>query len=304
MKTCFVGLGSISKRHIKNIKSMYGDVMIDILRHSSSGSVNSDDAQYGNCIYSEEELADRYDAIFITNPTTMHIDSLYRLIDRSDAFFIEKPLRPIGCPETLIDRLPLDKIYYVACPLRYTSIIQYLKEHIDVSRVLGLRAISSSYLPDWRPGQDYTKCYSARKELGGGVAADLIHEWDYISYLIGMPDKVHTVLRRLSGLDIDVEDVALYIGEYEDKLVELHLDYFGRKTLRDLYIFMEDDTVYCDFVKSTVTYMKDDRTFSFGEERDDYQIAELKHFFDIVQGNATNDNSIFEAEKLMRLLET
>ena len=103
MKICFVGLGSIAKRHIKNIKSMYGDVMIDILRHSASGSANSDDAQYGNCVYSEEELADRYDAIFITNPTTMHIDSLYRLIDRSDSFFIEKPLRPIGCSETLID---------------------------------------------------------------------------------------------------------------------------------------------------------------------------------------------------------
>lgn len=301
MKICVIGLGSIGKRHIKNLKKLYSDVAIDILRHSPSDDPS--DSEYGNSKYSYDELDDRYDAIFITNPTTMHMDALRSVIDKSDAFFIEKPLRPMGCKEDSIENLPKDKIYYVACPLRYTSIIQYLKENIDFKTVLGMRAMSSSYLPDWRPGTDYTKCYSARKDLGGGVAADLIHEWDYISYLIGKPDKVHTVQRKISDLDLDVEDVALYIGEYKDKLVEVHLDYFGRQTLRELYIFMKDDTVYCDLVKNSITYMKEGRTITFGEERDDYQIAELRHFFDIAKGKIENDNSAFEAERLMRLLE-
>ncbi len=299
MKICVVGLGSIAKRHIKNIRKLYGDVTIDILRHSKSENAS----EYGNCVYYDSELDERYDAVFITNPTNMHIDTLSRLIDRSDAFFIEKPLRPMGFRAEIIEGLPKNKVYYVACPLRYTHIIQYLKNSIDWKRVFSMRAMSSSYLPDWRPGTDYSKCYSSRKELGGGVAADLIHEWDYISYLVGKPDIVHTVQKKLSGLDIDVEDIALYIGEYRDKLVEVHLDYFGRKTLRNLYLFMEDDTVYCDFVSNTVKYLKSGNTVSFDEERDDYHIAELKHFFEIIQGKTDNDNSVYEAESLMRLLE-
>lgn len=304
MKICVVGLGSIAKRHIKNIRKLYADVTIDILRHTVS-SVHQDEDydEFGRIVYSDRDLANKYDAIFITNPTTMHIDTLFGLIDRTDAFFIEKPLRPFGSKKDDIDGLPKNKIYYVACPLRYTQIIRYLKDNIDPKKVLGMRAMSSSYLPDWRPGTDYSKCYSARKDLGGGVAADLIHEWDYISYLIGKPDKVHTVQRKLSGLNLDVEDIALYIGEYADKLVEVHLDYFGRQTLRDLYVFMEDETVYCDLIKNTITNMKKGETIKFGEERDDYQIAELKHFFDITQGKIVNDNSAFEAERLMRLLE-
>ncbi|MCR4754295.1 MAG: Gfo/Idh/MocA family oxidoreductase [Lachnospiraceae bacterium] len=298
MKICVVGLGSIAKRHIKNIKELYEDVEIDILRHG-----DKDEPEYGNNVYSYEDLADEYDAVFITNPTTMHIDTLNKLMDKADAFFIEKPLRPTDCREDSIDSLPGDKVFYVACPLRYTGIIKYLKQNIDWNRVYSLRAMSSSFLPEWRPGTDYTKCYSARKDLGGGVAADLIHEWDYISYLIGKPDRVYTVRKKISKLDIDVEDVALYIGEYKDKVVEVHLDYFGRKTLRDLYIFMQDDTVYCDLVNNTITYMKQDKVIEFGEERDDYQIAELKHFFDIVSGKIDNDNSAYEAERLMRLLE-
>ncbi len=300
MKICFVGLGSIAKRHINNIKKLYPDAEIDILRHDKS---RSSDEEYGRILYSYDELADLYDAIFITNPTTMHMDALRRLTDRSDAFFIEKPLRPMGVQVKDLDTLPADKIYYVACPMRYTGIIQYLKQNIDPDKVYSIRAMSSSYLPDWRPGTDYSKCYSARKDLGGGVAADLIHEWDYIAYLIGKPDRVHTVERKLSDLDIDVEDVALYIGEYKDKLAEVHLDYYGRQTLRDLYIFMKDETVYCDFVKSTITYMKEGRVIEYDEERDDYQIAELKHFFEIAEGIVDNDNSVYEAESLMRLLE-
>ena len=299
MRICVVGLGSIAKRHIKNIRKLYGDVKIDILRHTKS----EDGSEYGNCVYSEKDLLKKYDAIFITNPTNMHIDTLRRLIDKSDAFFIEKPLRPLEYREDSIESLPKDKIYYVACPLRYTGIVQYLKDSIDWDRAFCLRAISSSYLPEWRPEVDYSTCYSARKELGGGVAADLIHEWDYISYLIGKPYKVHAVQKKLSGLRIDVEDVALYIGEYKDKLVEVHLDYFGRQTLRNLYIFMDDDTVYCDFISSTIKYLKSGRMLTFDEKRDDYQIEELKHFFEIMQGKTDNDNSVYEAESLMRLLE-
>ena len=72
MKICFTGLGSIAKRHINNAKKLYPDAEIDILRH---GKGNSSDVEYGNMRYSYEELAGSYDAIFITNPTTMHMDT-------------------------------------------------------------------------------------------------------------------------------------------------------------------------------------------------------------------------------------
>ena len=62
---------------------------------------------------------------------------------------------------------------------------QYVKNNVDLSKVYSARAISSSYLPDWRPGQDYRTTYSAHKDMGGGVSIDLIHEWDYLSWLFG-----------------------------------------------------------------------------------------------------------------------
>ena len=42
------------------------------------------------------------------------------------------------------------------------------------------------------PAVDHRTVYSARKALGGGVTIDLIHEWDYLVELFGVPEKLYT----------------------------------------------------------------------------------------------------------------
>ena len=127
----------------------------------------------------------------------------------------------------------------MACPLRYTNVIQYLKETIDPKKVNSVSIISSSYLPDWRPGTDYRNTYSAHKNLGGGVAIDLIHEWDYLSFLFRYASKKwKSFMGKISNLEIDSDDYAIYIAKYtNDMIAELHLDYFGRKTIRAIEEF-------------------------------------------------------------------
>lgn len=303
MKVCFIGVGSIAKRHIKNLKSIMGDeVTIDVYRHSGGEIFPNVNCQYTDL----ESIPSDYDAIFITNPTSMHMGTLEKVANKSNYFFIEKPvrtLRHMGILSESIPNIEKNKVCYVACPLRYTRVIQYLKREIDWNKVYSLRAISSSYLPDWRPNTDYRDGYSARKELGGGVASDLIHEWDYISYLIGLPKRVFHLEKKVSNLDISAEDVALYIGEYDDKTVEIHLDYFGREEIRNIEIFTSEETIQADLVQNRICYLRSGKMIQFEEERDDYQIEELRHFFDICRGEIDNDNDIVYADKLMSLLE-
>jgi predicted dehydrogenase len=112
-----------------------------------------------------------------------------------------------------------------------------VKQNVNPDDVICASAMSSSYLPDWRPGQDYRKTYSAHKDMGGGVSIDLIHEWDYLTWLFGMPTEYHSMINKVSNLEIDSDDLAIYIGKNDKTTFELHLDYFGRQTQRTLDLF-------------------------------------------------------------------
>ena len=135
--------------------------------------------------------------------------------------------------------------------------VSYIKKNINPKDVISVRSISSSFLPDWRPGQDYRQSYSAKKSLGGGVSIDLIHEWDYLSYLFGIPQKVNYMGGKKSTLEIDSDDYAIYIAEYADKILELHLDYFGRSIIRELTLFTEQDTIMGDIAKNKISFLKE-----------------------------------------------
>lgn len=232
MKVCFIGVGSIAKRHIRNLVEIFNDktehLEIEAVRRAES--TVCDEQKYLSKIYnSYVELPDDYDVIFITNPTEYHAETLLALQNKAKHFFIEKPVVSLNT-EPLLDGFAVRKnsIYYVACPLRYHKVIQYLKENLVVDDVLSIRAICSSYLPDWRPNTDYRKTYSAKASLGGGVSIDLIHEWDYISYLFGFPSFVKMIKGKISELEIDSDDYSIYIAKFKSMIAEVHLDYFGR----------------------------------------------------------------------------
>ena len=224
LKVCFVGIGSIAKRHIRNFAQVCSErdvkVQIDAYRRTNE-PIDGLLSVYINL----EKVPDDYDVIFITNPTSLHLNTLQQFNNKGRNFFIEKPVVSLDqLQEAKSLKLKEDSIYYVACPLRYNAVIQWIKKNVDPSDVISVRSISSSYLPEWRPEQDYRDTYSAHKKLGGGVSIDLIHEWDYLTYLFGWPKTIQSLIGKKSGLEIDSDDYAIYIAEYNDMIVELHLD--------------------------------------------------------------------------------
>lgn len=306
-KVCFIGVGAIAKRHIRNLVNIAFEddfvVWIDVVRRKA-GLTDLENPEWIEKIYQNaEEIPANYDAIFITNPTDLHLDTLGIVQNKAKNFFIEKPITSVQKLDQIkIKNFVGDKRYYVACPLRYHPIIQYLKREVESLRVVGVQIICSSYLPEWRLGVDYRNTYSAHKDMGGGVSIDLIHEWDYLHYIFGLPDSILYRTGKKSDLEIDCEDTALYIAEYPDKFVEIHLDYFGRKPIRQILLFTDEETIKADLLSGTIYYLKADRTISFNSQRDDYQRAELRHFLKIMEGEPS-DNTLEDAYRTMKLTQ-
>ncbi|MBO6252428.1 MAG: Gfo/Idh/MocA family oxidoreductase [Bacteroidaceae bacterium] len=307
-KIAFVGLGSIATRHLKNVHTYLasqGDSCEVDLYRSSLGKPLGDELKplvSNSYLYAHEIPADRkYDVVFVTNPTSMHYETVEKFAGHTKSFFIEKPV----FDSTTVDEKIFETIKnipsYVACPLHYNAVLQYVKQHINPDEVICARAMSSSYLPDWRPGQDYRKTYSAHKDMGGGVSIDLIHEWDYLTWLFGMPTECHQLIGKVSNLEIDCDDLAIYIGRNNKTTFELHLDYFGRKTQRTLDLFTAEDTIHCDLIAGTVSNLKEGRTITLESERNTYQLAEIAHFFEIINSKTINDSTPEHAYQVLKI---
>lgn len=304
MKVCFAGAGSIGKRHIKNIKLLSEEEGVTLELHLLRSSHREIDQNIKKLVckemFSVNDITEQYDAIFITNPTYLHYETLLSLKDKAKYFFIEKPVFDDWRVDLEVLQNPKNNVYYVACPLRYTKVLQRAKEIVDTNRVISVRSICSSYLPDWRPDTDYRMTYSAHKEQGGGVKIDLIHEWDYLTHLFGFPDKVFHLYGKYSDLEIDSEDIAVYIAQYCDKLVELHLDYCGRQVKRSCEIMTNSETYVFDIansciVKNGILYEK------YEELPNDKYLEELRSFLRIMEGKTQNSNDIYHAIKTMKI---
>ena len=297
-KIAFVGLGSIATRHLKNVHAYLasqGDSCEVDLYRSSLGRPLADELQplVSNAYFYADEIpaGRQYDVVFVTNPTSMHYETVERFAAHTKSFFIEKPVFDSSKVDEKIFDTIKDIPSYVACPLHYNAVLQYVKQHVNPENVICARAMSSSYLPDWSPGQDYRNTYSAHKNLGGGVSIDLIHEWDYLTWLYGMPAECHSMINKVSNLEIDSDDLAIYIGKNDKTTFELHLDYFGRQTQRTLDLFTADDTIHCDLIAGTVSYLKKGETIKLESERNAFQMAEIAHFFEIISNKTINDST-------------
>lgn len=307
-RIAFCGLGSIAKRHLKNVSTyltLQGDsCYVDLYRSSLGNPLPNElkDLVSETFLYADEIPSNRqYDAVFITNPTSMHYETMLKFAEHTSSFFIEKPVFDCTTLDKKIFKVIENKPSYVACPLRYNSVLQHIKHNVDLNKVYAARAISSSYLPDWRPGQDYRNTYSAHKELGGGVNIDLIHEWDYLTWFFGIPEKSHCIHDKISCLEIDSDDIATYIAKAGKTIIELHLDYFGRHAIRTLDLFMPDDSIQCDILNGTISYKKEGKTIQLDCERNTYQLKEIEHFFNIINNKVDNDSTPEHAYNVLKI---
>lgn len=303
LKVCFVGSGSIGVRHIKNLFNICQNrnikLQLDILR-STFHPLQEDIKMLISNIYRTVENIDvYYDMIFITNPTYLHYETIKALKNHAKYFFVEKPVFCNG-NESISDlELPDGNIYYVACPLRYTNILQKAKSILSINKPISVRVISSSYLPAWRPNVDYRNTYSAHRKEGGGVCIDLIHEWDYLIWLFGVPSDVKAFSGKYSDLEIDSDDLAIYIVQYDNFLAEVHLDYFGHSPKRTLEVHTKNACYVFDIMNNSI-FKNGILIYENAEDPNDKYIKELECFLNIFEKNIENLNDLHNAVQTLK----
>ena len=296
MKVLVLGYGSIGKRHIRNLLQLgYQNLTVFDPNESSLKEVegiapNTDvTSDYGAL------LMKSFDVVFVCSPTALHVKQALDFAERKTHLFIEKPLGDsLEGVNDLIGTVRKNQlITMIGCNMRFHPAVTFLKEVLH-SNILGalyhFRLEAASYLPDWRPGQDYRNNYGAHRDMGGGIILDGIHELDYATWLFGDFRQIECVAGKLSNLEIDVEDVAEITVQSKSNVIgSIYLSYLDQPYRRGYDISGEKGSLRWRYENKFVEiFMNGDTAWKKAKEFSDYDannsyLDMLKYFFNCLE---------------------
>lgn len=305
MRVLFTAAGSIGSRHIKNLTEVCNHskipLEIDVVRKTKR--VLPEDIS--RMIHEELREPTRwkdYDIGFITSETKLHFEQIHEFGKSCHHLFIEKPVLD-DVDYDIQGVMPCgDSVYYVACPIRFSRYFEETKKLVETNEVYSARMIFSSYMPNWQKGRDYRKSFRCFLERGGGVDIDSLHEIDMMTALFGFPKQVERIAGKYSNLEMSAPDLATEIFGYDDKVVEMHLDYFGRVNNRRTELFCRDDVLVVDFNNRTITRQLAGTVNEYGAD-DQFYINEMEYFIKMIhsEGKIKNINTIDNAFANLKL---
>ncbi|MEK6220629.1 MAG: Gfo/Idh/MocA family oxidoreductase, partial [Chloroflexota bacterium] len=208
MKILIAGLGSIGRRHLRNLGSL-GEH--DILLYRTHQSTMPDDELSAYPVETDlsAALAQKPDAVIVANPTALHLDVAIPAAKAGCHILLEKPVS-----DTLerIDELQIaaqasGARVLVGFQYRYHPGLKHAAKILasgEIGRPLSMRAHWGEYLPNWHPWEDYRNSYAARKDLGGGVVLTLSHPMDYLRMLLGEVEALWALTGQINDFKIDV----------------------------------------------------------------------------------------------------
>lgn len=222
------------------------------------------------------------------HPTAIHLTQLTQLVEaKVPKIYLEKPVS-----HDLEGLAPLREAraagieILVGFDLRFDPGLIKVRQLLDensIGKVYSANAFVGQYLPDWRPYEDHRKGMSALIEKGGGVMLDLIHEFDYLIWLMGKAASVSALYQQNPELEIETEDTADVLIKFSSGASgSIHLDYHQRRLIRNCIFTGSLGTVIWDLAARTVTLHRADKqseVFDFSEyERNDRYLDIVRAF--------------------------
>jgi predicted dehydrogenase len=310
MKILIAGLGSIGRRHFRNLVALGQK---DIVLYRTHKATLADDELAGYPV--ETDLAavlakHRFDAVIVANPTALHLDVAIPAAEAGCAVLLEKP---IAEDLSRVDELRRaaeknGNRILVGFQFRYHPTLNKARELIAsgiLGKILTVHAHWGEYLPNWHPWEDYRQSYAARDDLGGGVIRTLTHPLDYLRYLLGEIESVQSLHGHISALELSgVEDVAEIGLKFASGAIGgVHVNYFQRPPVHRLEIVGAEGTLRWDNADGTLIHLQMPDAFGgiypqpaaaietvykppVGFDRNYLFIEQTKHFLKVATGES------------------
>ena len=311
MKFLIAGFGSIGKRHLENILTSSNSEVIVYSKRKDLSSLEKKNIKIFDSL--ERCISEKPDVGFITNETAYHIPVSKKLAQSGLDLFIEKPLsNSIKSVSELVKIVKMKKlITLMGCNLRFHDCIKKMKSLIEeekIGKIISVQVECGTYLPDWHPNEDYSKGYSARDDLGGGVVLTCIHEIDYLYWFFGQVQEVFSITGKFSNLKLKSSDLSAIIMRFRNDIIaEVHLDYFQKPEARSCKIIGTKGTIIWNSLDNEVKLydLKKKKWITKlkikNYKKNDMYKKELAYFLQCIRQKRKSLNDISQGEYVLKI---
>ncbi|MBK8188030.1 MAG: Gfo/Idh/MocA family oxidoreductase [Cellvibrio sp.] len=257
---CFavIGMGSIAKRHIANLRFLYPEDKIFVV--SSSGKNRNEIEGIDAVVEIDQLISINPSYVIVASPAPFHVDTARMLLEKNISVLIEKPLASTynasAAFEIFCKSKKREAKIGVGYCLRFLPSARFVKEYLENDQLGVLYNVECNvgqYLPEWRADKSYKESVSASKALGGGALLELSHELDFLLWMLGDLTLQYSRLRCTHELELDVEEIAdLILVSQKGVYVSVHLDFIQKFTQRKCEFIGEKGRLVWDLVENSV----------------------------------------------------
>jgi predicted dehydrogenase len=260
MKFLVVGLGSMGKRRIRNLRRL-GQANI-IGADPQLERRQEAEKLFGipTCLSFEDGLALGADALIISTPPDMHMGFAKSAVMNGKHFFCEASTSADGMAEVQRIAQANKVVAAPSCTMRHHPSVRRLKEIVaagGIGTVLTYTHHAGQWLPDWHPAEDYRKFYVSRRATG--ACREIVpFELTWLNWVIDAKVKHVTAMKaKLSDLDCDIDDVYQLLMQYDNGAIgHLQIDVLARAPVRYCRIIGTEGTLECCLIKRNVRHYR------------------------------------------------
>ncbi|MFT5495256.1 MAG: putative dehydrogenase [Kiritimatiellia bacterium] len=292
MKFLVIGLGSMGKRRIRNLKVLGETDIVGFDPREDRRAEAAD--KYGITTFAtvEEGLATEPDALIISTPPDAHMPYALIAVEKGLHFFSEASVVDENMQE-LIDQLAAtDLVGAPSCTLRFYPAILRFKQLLDDKAIGTPSAFTyhcGEYLPNWHPWEDVAEYYVGKVETG--AAREIVpFELVWLTWLFGPIRSITSMKGKRTDLHIDIDDVYQVIMEFESGVLgHMLVDVVARKYYREGRLISEQGIIEWNCPANTVRmYQADDDHWQEFDESyevpESFYVDELGAFVNAAKG--------------------
>lgn len=314
MKFVIAGLGSIGRRHLRNLAAV-GEKDIVLYRTRKATLPDQELEGYPVVDDLQAALASKPDGVVVSNPTSLHLDTSIAAANQGCHILLEKPishnLDRINELSAAVEKNGSKVL--VGFQFRFHPTLQLAKEKLldgAIGRPVSVRAHWGEYLPNWHPWENHQESYAARQDLGGGVVLTLCHPLDYLRWIFGEVDKLWAFTQPAPELGTAVDAVAEIGLAYQSGVLgSVHLDYLRRPGVHGFEITGTEGLLRWDNQTSNLEMYRAAtqvwQTFSApdGFERNWLFMDEIRSFIAMIKGQSEPVCTLVDGIRALQLAQ-